>query len=408
MENLNDDTRRITGVGDVAAVLIADVIPNSTAAAAGWQKGDLLTDLNGTSTGEINAVFDALSKLKSGDQFTYTLLRSGKQQKGKAKLKGWAFESYPDLEMEYGSFTSPIGTQRAVIAKGKRFAGKRLPAVVFIGGMGCYSLDTPQDTARSETQLLNMLSRNGYLTVRAEKPGVGDGSATSKACNEVSLMEETESYVSLIKQLKLRADVDSNKIIVFGHSMGGVIGPLMAQQTPLHGIIAYGTFGSSMLEYLPKTRRTIGEAYGWDLDSTEAFINTFNECATWYFADGMSTDEVAKKDPECGELMGIFDLRSRAYMNELYRMNIAGLWRSFNGKALFLYGESDYIASREDHEILLEVMDRYHPGNGTLKNIPAVDHGMNSAADFRAAANQPGHYDPTVGKIVLEWLQKIN
>ncbi len=406
MENLNDDTRRIMGLDGTQAILIADVIPNSTAAAAGWQKGDLLIQLNGTSTGTIDEVFAALGRLNSGDQFSYSIQRGGKQLKGKAKLKGWAFETYPDLEMEYSSFTSAVGTQRSVIAKGMKYKDRKLPVVVFIGGMGCYSLDTPQDTARSETQLLNTLSRNGYLTVRAEKPGIGDGSRTSRPCNEVSLSEETESYVALIQQLKKRPDVDSTNVTIFGHSMGGVIGPMIAQRTPVQKVIAYGTFGSSMLEYLPKTRRTIGEALGWDLDSTESYINTFNECATWYFADRMSSMEAAKKRPECAEMVSVFDLRSRAFMDELYNTNIAGLWRGFHGKALFLYGESDYVAAKEDHEILQAVMDRYHPGKGTLQIIPATDHGMNSAADFRAAAQQPGPYNAEVGKIVLEWLAK--
>ncbi len=405
MEALTDDVRRIIGIGDVNGVLVAEVIPNSTAAEAGWKKGDVLTTIGESKVASIDEVLAALAQFQSGDQFNYRLHREGKEVKGKAKLKGWAYESYPGLEMEYSSFRSQIGTQRSIIAKGKRSKDRKLPVIVFIGGLGCYSLDTPQDTARSETQLLNTLARNGYLAVRAEKPGIGDGARTSKACNEVSISEEVASYVQLIKDLKRRPDVDSSDITIFGHSMGGLMAPMIAQHTPVQKLIAYGTFGSSILEYLPKTRRTIGEAYGWDLDSTEKYINDFNECATWYFADRMTSEEVAKKKPICAEMMGVFDLRSRAYMDELYQANVAGLWRAFNGKALFMYGESDYIASREDHEILQQVMDKYHPGNGTLKIIPATDHGMNSAADFKAAATSPCEYNPQVGKIVLEWMR---
>ncbi len=408
MEALTDDVRRITGIGELRGVLVAEVIPNSTAAEAGWKKGDVLLQIGENKVGTIDEVLASLAQFQSGDQFNYGLHREGKEVKGKAKLKGWAHESYPDLEMEYSSFRSPIGIQRSIISKGKKFKEGKLPAIVFIGGLGCYSLDTPQDTARSETQLLNMLARNGYLAVRAEKPGIGDGARTSKACDEVSISEEVASYVQLIKDLKKRPDVDSTDITIFGHSMGGLMAPMIAQHTQVQKLIAYGTFGSSLLEYLPKTRRTIGEAYGWDLDSTEKYINDFNECATWYFADRMTTDEVAKKKPVCAEMMGVFDLRSRAYMDELYQANVAGLWRHFNGKALFLYGESDYIASREDHQILQQVMDRYHPGNGSLKMVPATDHGMNSAADFKAAATSPGEYNPQVGKIIQEWMRSIS
>ncbi len=213
-----------------------------------------------------------------------------------------------------------------------------------------------------------------------------------------------ESYVQLVKQLKLRADVDSNDISVFGHSMGGVMAPLMARHTPIHRIIAYGTFGSSLVEYWPKTRRTIGEAYGWSLDSTETFIRVSTECNAWYFSHPLRYEEAAAQRPECAEYI-LTGLRSHDYLDQLYRINMASLWKDYGGSALFMWGESDYIASKDDHEILVAVMDRHAPGNGTLKIVPATDHKLNSAADFRAAAATRGSYNPEVGKIILEWMR---
>src|SRR5690606_23587514 len=101
----------------------------------------------------------------------------------------------------------------------------------------------------------------------------------------VGFMDEMQGYVDMIKALKKEVGVDSTDITIIGHSMGGVMAPLVAQQTPVQRIIAYGTIGSNFMEYLVKTRRTIGEAYGWEPERTDIFIKDYCECATWYFAD---------------------------------------------------------------------------------------------------------------------------
>jgi len=386
-------------------VLIEEVFPNSTAEAAKWKVGDVLTQMDGNRIAHIDDVVSRLRSMEGGRSFTYTLVRNGKPVKGSTKLMIRPKESYPGISMEYGSFSSAIGQQRMIIGRPVASGAAKLPVVVFIGGISCYSLDLANDTTRGEVQLLNLLARNGYMTVRAEKPGVGDGATTSKACKETSLHEEMESYVQLVKQLKQRADVDSNTISVFGHSMGGVMAPLMAQRTAIQRIIAYGTFGSSLIEYWPKTRRTIGEAYGWPLDSIETHARVSAECNAWHFSHGLRYEESVAQRPECASHI-LTGVRSHDYLDQLYRTNMAALWKDYPGKALFLWGASDYIAAKDDHEILAAVMVRHAPGSGTMRIVPATDHGLNSAADFRAAATSRGPYNPEVGKIVLEWLKR--
>jgi uncharacterized protein len=398
MANLTDTVPGLRGVR------IEEVFPNSTAEAAKWREGDVLTRMNGKAISNIDDVISQLAAMEGGRSFSYELVRNGKPVKGNTRLKLRPVESHPGITMEYGSFTSPVGLHRMIIGRPEASGGRPLPVMIFIGGMGCYSLDLFNDTTRGEVQMLNLLTRNGYMTVRAEKPGVGDGTKTSKACKETSLHEEMESYVHLVKQLKLRADVDSNDISVFGHSMGGVMAPLMAAHTPIHRIIAYGTFGTSLIEYWPKTRRTVGEAYGWPMDSIETYARVSTECNAWYFSHGLRYEEAAAQRPECAEYI-LTGVRSHDYLDQLYRINMASLWKDYGGKALFMWGESDYIASKDDHEILAAVMKRHAPGTGTFRSIPATDHGLNTAADFRTAAGSRGPYNPEVGNIILEWMK---
>ena len=188
--------------------------------------------------------------------------------------------------------------------------------------------------------------------------------------------------------------------------MGGVFAPLISKKTTIKGIISYGTIGSSFIEYLAKTRRTIAEAYAMTPEETDDLVKDFCECSAYYFVEKMTTEQAAEKKEVCKEYMGIFDLRSRRYNDELYSFNIPGLWKSFGGKALLIWGESDYISSKEDHQIISDAVNYYHKGQGEFVTIKQADHGMNMATDFREAQKNPGSYNKQVGQAILEWLVK--
>lgn len=404
MENVTDDMRRIMGVGDGPAVLLSEILPGGSAEKSGWRKGDLLTTLNGIQVGTTADVIAELANHQSGSSITYRLLREKKPVAGKLKLIGWPGERYPDLDVEYTAHRTVNGVQRAILTRPRNKGSGRLPLVAFIGGIGCYSLDSPLDTARSETQLLNGLSRKGFACARLEKPGMGDAARSSTGCGEVSFMNEMTGYAEMIQQLKQRPDIDSTDVTIIGHSMGGLFAPLIAQRTPVQRIIAYGTIGSNFMEYLAKTRRTIAEANGWDAERTDAFIKDYCECAVWYFADKLSTARTVEKKPACAEYVGIFDLRSRAYNDELYALNIPTAWKGLKARTLLLWGEADYISARHDHEILRDMIQQANPGSVTFKEIPDADHGMNQADDFKAAVAGSGPYQTGVGRVIADWL----
>lgn len=404
MENLTDDLRRIMGLKDSSGVLINGILPRSTAAAADFRKGDILLRINDHSFRDIQDAVHFVGSQQSNTSFSYELLRDKKKISGKAAFRPFPEEQYEDLQMVYTAAKTGSGMQRIIVSKGKET--RRYPLVVFLGGIGCYSLDMPFDSSRSEVQLLNRLTRAGFMTARIEKPGMGDNAGKSRACSEISFTEEAEGYINAIESLKKRSDVDAENVFIIGHSMGGLFAPIVAAKTHIKGIVAYGTIGSNFIEYLAKTRQTIGEAYAWPPDETDAYIKDFCECAFYYFNERRSTAEVTAKKAGCSEYLGIFDLRSRAYNDELYAMNIPAVWKAYNGKALLLWGSSDYISSEEDHKILEATVNHYHSGNGKFITIRNADHGMNSAASFAEARTNPGRYNTEVGKTILQWLQQ--
>ncbi|HWY10787.1 MAG TPA: PDZ domain-containing protein [Bacteroidia bacterium] len=401
MEKVNDDVKRIMELPAAKGVVISKVIPNSTAEKTGLLKGDVLLKINGIETNVPAEVVKLVSTYHGGDEFKYELIRNKKLITGKSVFKELIKEQYTNIDMDYTSTRSVVGIQRLIVSKPK--TNKKSPAIIFIGGIGCYSLDNALDTSRNETQLLNALTRAGFVCVRAEKPGVGDNS-NCKPCSEVSFTEELDGYISTVKTVKKYNYIDSNNIYILGHSMGGVFAPMVAQKTNIKGIIAYGTIGSNFMEYLLKTRRTIGEANGWAPDETDAFIKDYCECAGYYFTDKMSSEKAGAKKEVCKEYMSVFDYRSRAYNDELYSFNFPGLWKNYKGKALLLWGQSDFISSKEDHEILTQTVNYYNPGNATFKIIENSTHGMDYAPTFQEAIANPGKFNKIVVTQIINWL----
>ena len=67
-------------------VLVSDVTPNSVAANAGFQKGDIITAINDEKVVNMASLKYALYKYEIGDTITISYLRNGKTLSTKVKL----------------------------------------------------------------------------------------------------------------------------------------------------------------------------------------------------------------------------------------------------------------------------------------------------------------------------------
>ena len=408
MEAVTEDTKRIMELPEVKGVLISRVIPGSTAEKIGLKKGDILLKFNDR---EINSPAEGVAFVLSqtgGTKFTYEIYRDKNKITGKSVFLAMPEEHYPGLDVIYTDVTSRTGWERMILTKPSGKKGK-LPVVVFLTGIGCYSLDSPVDTTLPEIQMLNKLSRAGYLCARVEKPGMGDNAGKSKKCEEIGFNDEVDMYVKAVDKLKKRDDADSNSVYLFGHSMGGVIAPIVSNEISVKGIVAYGTIGSTFIDYMNKTRRTIAEAYNMQPDSTDMYVRDYCECSAYYFIDKMTTQQAAEKKPICKGYLSIFDYRSRTYNDEMYAVNILSEWRTFSGKALIMWGSCDYISAREDHKLVTDAINYFHPGHAEFQVLPNTSHEMFYAANFQQASDYRkagGTYNPELGNAVLQWLQK--
>lgn len=401
METISDETARIMNLPAVKGVLVVSVVPNSTAEAAGMQRGDVWLTLDGREINSANEGVAALRTLREGATFRYKYLRDGKEYEKEAVLKPFPKEQYADFSLEYGSVASGDALLRTLVTRPKK-AGK-LPAVLFVQGVGCYSIDTPLDTTTPEIQLMNFLTRQGFVTMRVDKQGMGD--SRGLPCGELDFNTEGAGYLAALKQLRALDYVDADRIFVIGHSMGGVFAPLLARDVPLRGIVAYGTMGEKFMDYFANSRRTIAIANNMSLVETEEYVSLNCECFKPHFENGTSYADIIATRPECRDILG--DLgRTTAFWQQLYRLDIPALWSGYRGKALAVWGKADYISVREEHRHIADLVNKAHPGNGAFLELDGCDHGMHTAASMQLAAQgQAAGYNPTVSEAIGKWLK---
>ncbi len=107
-------------------------------------------------------------------------------------------------------------------------ANGKFPAVILISGSG------PQD--RNETVanhkpfwiLADYLTRKGIAVLRYDDRGFGKSTGNFSAS---TTKDFSTDVISAVNYLKSRSDIDSNNIGLIGHSEGGIIAPLVANQT---------------------------------------------------------------------------------------------------------------------------------------------------------------------------------
>jgi pimeloyl-ACP methyl ester carboxylesterase len=119
-----------------------------------------------------------------------------------------------------GTLSQPSGTPPAE-ARG------RFPAVVLIGGSG----PTDRDSAVAGVPILGLLASPfadaGYYVLRYDKRGVGQSGGRGEAATIEDYAEDVRAAVQFLRK---RKDVDPDRIVLFGHSEGGLVALLAASR----------------------------------------------------------------------------------------------------------------------------------------------------------------------------------
>jgi pimeloyl-ACP methyl ester carboxylesterase len=396
---------RVAPVTAGEGVLAAEVFPGFAGEQIGLRAGDAILTFNGARVADVQQFLGLLRNLYDGDAVEIVALREGSRQTLKGTLRA-ADETSPDFDVLYRSVEVDGARRRVIVTKPK--APGRSPAVLLIGGIGCYSTDNAFDPNDAYRRILYHLTRNGFVTMRVEKSSMGD--SEGPPCPEVDFETEVKGYVAGLTALKQYDFVDASNVFIFGHSIGGISGPIVANRAGgVKGIIAAETVGVNWYEYELENLRRQLLLGGADHDAVEDTIRIKRDCMDRMFFEGKATEEVVKEAPQCAPHVQY--PAHHTYLRQIVATNLPREWRNVDARVLVVYGGADFVTSAREHQYIAEVVNRYHPGRATFVQIPDMDHGFErhaTQAEALRAAQTPGaagEFHERFNQEILQWLR---
>ncbi|MCC2669205.1 MAG: pdz domain (also known as dhr or glgf) protein [Armatimonadetes bacterium] len=395
---------------DGKGVAIREVIPDTGAQKLGLTAGDVILSLDGKELTGVPHLLSLLAAKSVGDTTSLELLRGDKKLTVQVPMLERPRERPKAFEVAYGSVTTPRGRLRTLVTRPRK-AGRH-PAVLLVQGLGCFSVDNAPGALSSYQRILYSLTEQGYVTMRVDKPGCGDSEGAP--CEEADFKAELDGFRQALKALKEDPGVDPENVFIFGHSMGGVMGPLLAAEIPVRGVVVYGTVARPWYEYLGENLRrqlalrSVPEA---DIDRATRNYNAFFH---YLFAERKSPAEIVAAHPElkpvADEQVGngkyLFG-KHYAFFQQLNDLSPGDYWTNVNARVLALWGKSDFVSGGDDHALIAKIVNREHPGTAVYRALDGIDHGFNRAAtpaESQGLSPGAGEFDPQVITTLREWL----
>jgi len=402
VDNLNDSSMTALHLSSKSGTLIKDVVPGSSAQKGGIIVNDVLISISGEKIENTKHFLDLLKKHPGGEEVKVNLYRKSKIKTVTIALLPKPKETSTDFDIIYSSVVSGKNQQRTIITKPKN--GSIHPAVLLIGGVGCYSIDnTSLPEIRSIKMWADSLARNGFITMRVDKTGMGDSKGLP--CNECDFITEKNGFLAGLKQLKSLPYVDKENIFIAGFSIGGVIAPLLAQEEPVKGIIVYGTVGRNWLEY------ELDNSYRQQLlanrtaDSIDIFMRAEYIRLYELLVEKKQPEQIIKEFPQTKENFFGYPMRTE-YFQQVADINIRELWMNTKARVLVIHGSSDFVSSATEHKSIAELVNHYHPGNAKYIEIGKSDHwSLFAETELQSFLNQQTDLNPDPMITSIEWLK---
>jgi hypothetical protein len=399
------------------------VTPLMTAALAGVEPGDIILSVNGTVTKTNSDLVAAAGLLRSGDTTTLTLKRGTVTKTITAKATARPLESIPGADVRYSTVSFKEGRLRDILVTPKT-AAPGAPVVFLIQGYGCGSVEGPPN--HPYHLLAKTLAEAGIGSYRIEKLGMGD-SLTSTPCLKTDFALEMEGFEAAYQALIQDRGVRPDRIIILGHSMGGIQAPLVAAKGPApRGVMVYGTALRNWQDYMQELFAMQGFlSAGADPADAEQAAKAFRPLMQRIFNEDVSLKTIANENPNHEAMLrNAFDWdgddlilgRNLAYWRGVAAQDTVAAWRDTKVPVLAIYGEADFAAIDErDHKRIVDIVNFYRPGTATFRFLPITGHGFDIQAsrDDVRAANRAGKpvtvapYNPELTSMMAAWINAL-
>ncbi len=317
-------------------------------------------------------------------------------------------EHYPGVDVIYDAAETPGGTALRMIVTRPHGADHALPAVFVVGWLSCDSVEAPPGTMDPTGRVFQALAQMpGFVTIRLDKPGVGDSQGT---CAETDFTTELSGYQSAFRALARYSFVDPGSVFLFGISNGGGFAPLVAGGAPVRGYVVDGGWVKTWYEHMLEIERRRLSLSGKTPGEVNQGMRAVERFYAAYLLDGTAPREILRRHPDLGSVWDA-DLdhqygRPIAFYQQLQQLNLAEAWSHVQVPTLVLQGEFDWIMSRQDHELIAALVNHNAPGSATFVTLAHTGHSFDRYPSAEAAFHfRDPSFDPAVVGVLTDWFE---
>lgn len=397
---------------------IDTVVAGSTFFSLGLKKGDTLAMINDKPVTDV-ASYQSAVKFRKGEAVNIEYKRGSKtiSKKGKAVMLPYDTTSYADIV--YGWADMEGCKLRTIVRKPK--GKENLPAVLLVPGYNCGSIENYKNG--SYGKLIRTWIDAGFAVVTIEKSGLGD-SYGCIPCSEADLATDIKVFDIGYRYMEGLPFVDKSNLFIWGHSMGGVIAPVIAEKYKPRGVIAFATVFRPWSEFLLEMHRIQAPLDGKTYAQTEDMVRGIQKVYYEFFVLKKSPKELYQ-NPEYKNIVateleykeGSTNMWGRhwRFWQQIDSLDLARSWSNVDAKVLSIFGGADFVACSElEHELIVRTVNSTHPGNATHLHIPDVDHLLISNPDWKSAhkhfmdaAYKNTHFHQGFADETVKWMRGV-
>jgi pimeloyl-ACP methyl ester carboxylesterase len=218
------------------------------------------------------------------------------------------------------------------------------------------------------------------------------------------------SYDVALRTLERDPRVDSRRVYVFGHSIGSLIAPRLANSGAVAGVVVAEAVGRNWIEYeLWNLRRQL-ELAGDPPEQVDAKLAVKEVCMHRLLIEKEAEPRIEKTEPACKDV-NLYPAPA-SYLQQVAALNIAEPWTKLAAPLLAIYGTADFVTAEADHRRIVDIVNGRRPGGATLKLVDGMDHRLDAAGtpqeayDMRVKQGRSGPYEERFSAAILEWLCK--
>ena len=393
-------------------VRVEAVNPGSAAEEGGIRPGDVILSVDGGKVNEPRELIDLLAPMRAGRNIAVTIQRDSRQVTLSLRLKEPPRDRGANFEVLYHHVVSGGARIRVLVSRPTKPG--RYPVLFFIAGMGPVSIDEPLNGPRAESRIVGAFADGDYVTVRVEKPGLGD--SEGGPYGDIDFETELDTYRQALKVTRQYDFVDPDNVFIFGHSIGGVFAPLLAAEMPVKGVAVYGTMVKTFMEYMLENTRRQATLSANDATAIDATVRALAIALHRLVLEGEDPRNITRAHPELRAVLSRFAPgdritgRTPRFWAQATNRNLPAHWAKGDASVLAIWGNGDFIATDADHPLIADIVNKARPGKGTSIVLDGIDHGFRRVSSMEDAFRRwgtRGEFDPQVVTTVVAWAEKV-